>query len=101
VQILHSALPENGGGALFGDRGYASDEYRVALNAKGITLSIPPRKGRNAPAPFCKMPCKQRHKIENAFGKLKDWRRIATRYDWRADILMAAATIAAIAIWWL
>lgn len=35
------------------------------------------------------------------FGKLKDWRRIATRYDRRADVFMAAITIAAIVIRWL
>ncbi len=101
AKILYSALPESSGGVMLGDKGYDSDEYRAALKAKGITPCIPPRKGRNAPAPFCKTLYKQRHKIENAFGKLKDWRRIATRYDRRADVFMAAVTIAAIVIWWI
>lgn len=35
------------------------------------------------------------------FGRLKDWRRIATRYDRRLDVFMAAITIAAIVIWWI
>ncbi len=34
-------------------------------------------------------------------GKLKDWRRIATRYDQQADVFMAAITLAAIVIWWI
>ena len=83
------------------DKGYDSDEYRAALEAKGVTPCIPPRRGRNQPATFCKIKYKQRHKVENMFGRLKDWRRIATRYDRRADIFMAAITIAAIVIWWI
>jgi transposase len=35
------------------------------------------------------------------FGKLNDWRRIATRYDRCADVFMASTTLAAIVIWWL
>lgn len=76
--------------------GRVSDDYRAALEAKGITSCIPPRKGRKAPAEFCKIQYKQRHKIENMFGRLKDWRRIATRYNRRADFFMAAITIATI-----
>ena len=66
---------------MIGDKGYDSDEYRAALQAKGITPCIPPRKGRILPAGFDKNLYRQRHKIENMFGKLRDWRRIHTRYD--------------------
>ncbi|AKQ42934.2 transposase [Aurantiacibacter atlanticus] len=44
------------------------------------------------PAHFDKQLYPQRHKIENLFARLKDWRRIHTRYDRRADIFMAAIT---------
>jgi transposase len=101
AKILYSTLPDREGAILIADKGYDSDEYRAALQAKGIIPCIPPRKGRNAPASFCKITYKQRHKVENMFGKMKDWRRIATRYDRRADIFMAAITIAAIVIWWI
>ncbi len=86
---------------MIADKGYDSDEYRAALEAKGVTPCIPPRRGRNQLATFCKIKYKQRHKVENMFGRLKDWRRIATRYDRSADIFMAAITIAAIVIWWI
>jgi transposase len=43
---------------------------------------------------------KKRHVIENSFGKLKDWRRIATRYDRCAHTFRTAITIAVIVIWW-
>ena len=101
AKILYPCLPDDSQAVLIADRGYDSDEYRAALEAKGITPCIPPRKKRKAPATYCKTQYKQRHKVENMFGKLKDWRRIATRYDRRADVFMAAITLAAIVIWWM
>ena len=99
AKIVYPALPN--ANTLIGDKGYDSDEFRVALKAKGISACIPPRKGRNNPQAYCKTLYKQRHKVENAFNRLKDWRRIATRYDRCADIFFAAITIAAIIIWWI
>ena len=66
---------------------------------KASHLCIPPRRRRKSPATFCKTQYKQRHKVENMFAKLKDSRRIATRYDRRADIFIAAITLAAIISW--
>jgi transposase len=51
---------------------------------------------RDAPAGY-----RQRHKVENMFGKLKDWRRIHTRYDRCAHTFMSAICIAATVIFWL
>ena len=99
AKIVYPALPS--AKTLIGDKGYDSDEFRDALKAKNITPCIPPRKGRNHPAGYCKTLYKQRHKIENMFAKLKDWRRIATRYDRCADTFFAAITIAATVIFWL
>ncbi|NRB32926.1 MAG: IS5 family transposase [Rhizobiaceae bacterium] len=101
AKALYTALPQGHNAIMIADKGYDSDEYRAALKAKGIGSCIPPRKGRKSPAAFCKAQYKQRHRIENMFGKLNDWRRIATQYDRRADTFMAAITIAAIVIWWL
>ena len=44
---------------------------------------------------------KKRHKIENTFGRLKDWRRVAMRFDRRADIFLSACALAAIVMFWL
>jgi transposase len=101
AKILYPALPDGAGSLMIADKGYDSDDYRAALKAKGLTVCIPPRKGRTTPPTYCKTQYKQRHKVENMFGKLKDWRRIAMRYDRRADVFMAAITLAAIVIWWL
>jgi transposase len=86
---------------LLADKGYDSDGFRAALIAKGIQPCIPPLKHRKVQIPYDKTLYKKRHKIENMFGRIKDWRRIATRYDRCADIFFAAITLAAIVIWWL
>jgi len=86
---------------LIGDRGYDSDGYRAALEDKGITPCIPPRKNRKVQHAYDATLYRQRHRIENMFARLKDWRRIATRYDRCADIFMAAITLAATVIFWL
>jgi putative transposase len=44
---------------------------------------------------------RQRHRIENMFARLKDWRRIHTRYDRCADLFFAAILLAAIFLFWI
>jgi transposase len=66
---------------LLADRGYDADWFRAAFIRPGITPCIPPKKNRKQSLEYDKALYKQRHKIENLFGKLKDWRRIAMRYD--------------------
>ena len=66
---------------LLADRGYDADWFREALKNKGIKACIPPKKNRKSKIKFNGKLYKQRHKVENMFGKLKDWRRVATRYD--------------------
>ncbi len=73
----------------------------VDLRTRGISACIPSTACRKRPFAYDKILYKQRHKIEIAFGRLKDWRRIATRYDRCADIFLAAFTLAVIAIFWL
>ena len=99
AKIMYPKLPQ--ANVLIADKGYDSDEYRAALKAKRIEACIPPRRGRRSPPNYCKNTYKQRHKVENAFSRLKDWRRIATRYDRCADLFFAAITIATIIIWWI
>jgi transposase len=86
---------------LLADRGYDSDKFRAALVERGITPCIPPRKNRKVQHHYCKTLYKQRHKIENMFGRLKDWRRIATRYDRCAHTFFSAINIAATVIFWI
>ena len=66
---------------LIADRGYDSAPFRQALSAKGIQPCIPSSRSRKIPYAYDRALYRQRHRIENLFAKLKDWRRIATRYD--------------------
>ena len=97
--LLIDALPP--ARELIADRGYDSDRCRAALEDLGITPCIPSRKNRKHPSPHDTALYRQRHPIENPFAKLKDWRRIATRYDRGANIFMGAITRAATVIFWL
>ena len=86
---------------LIADRGYDSNPFRAALAKRGIAACIPPKKNRKQPIPYDKALYRKRHHIENMFGRLKDWRRIAMRYDRCAETFFAAITLAAIVIFWL
>ena len=99
AKLIFPALPQ--APVLIGDKGYDSDELRNALATKGIKACIPPRKGRKTKHTYCKNLYRQRHKIEGMFGKLKDWRRIATRYDRCAHTFFSAICLAAAVIFYL
>jgi transposase len=86
---------------LLADRGYDSDAFRAALIQRGIAPCIPPVTRRKVPIPYDKILYGQRHRIENAFGRIKDWRRIAMRYDRCAHTFFSAICIAATVIFWL
>jgi transposase len=86
---------------LLGDRGYDADWFRNALIERGITPCIPSKVNRRTPIPHDRTLYRLRHKIENMFAKLKDWRRIHTRYDRCAHTFMSAICIAAIFIFWI
>jgi transposase len=86
---------------LLADRGYDANWFRAALTEKGITPCIPSKKNRKLPIPYDATVYKQRHKVENMFAKLKDWRRIAMRYDRCAHTFFSAICIAATVIFYL
>ena len=86
---------------LIADKGYDSDEFREALAARKIEACIPPKRNRKIQHAFDKHLYKTRHKIENMFGRLKDWRRISTRYDRCAHTFFSAICIAASFIFYL
>lgn len=85
---------------LLGDKGHDADWFRQALAARGITACIPSKSNRKKPIEHDREFYRQRHKIENMFGKLKDWRRIHTRYDRCAHTFMSAICIAAVVSFW-
>ena len=86
---------------LLADRGYDADWFREALADKGIKPCIPGRKSRDQPIKHDKRRYKRRHRIEMMFGRLKDWRRVATRYDRCPTVFFSAIALAATVIFWL
>ena len=99
ARLMLGALPA--AQSLLGDRGYDSNGFRAALEDKGIKACIPSSKSRKVEIPHDKTLYRQRHKIENMFGRLKDWRRIATRYDRCAHTFFSAICIAATVAFYL
>ncbi len=86
---------------IIGDRGYDADWFREGLKERGIEPCIPPKRNRTKPIAYDAKLYKKRHKIENMFARLKDWRRIAMRYDRCAHTFFSAITIAATIAFWI
>jgi transposase len=85
--------------AMIADKGYDSDAIREELHFNGIEAVIPPKCNRRRPIDYDRERYKQRNRIERMFNKLKNWRRIATRYDKTASSFMAFIAIASIKQW--
>jgi len=86
---------------LLGDKAYDSNELRAGLDVQGTKPVIPNRSNRKQPFSFSKRLYKLRWRIEAAFNRLKDFRRIATRYDRLARNYLASVCLAAALAWWL
>ena len=97
--LLVDTLPPTA--AMLADRGYDADWFRNALTARGISACIPSKRNRRTAIPHDRTLYRQRHRIENMFGRLKDWRRIHTRYDRCAHTFLSAVAFAASFIFWL
>jgi transposase len=65
----------------------------------GIAPRIPARSGRKTPIPHDSDLHRKRQRIGNAFARLKDWRRIATRYDRCPILFLSACALAATVIY--
>ena len=97
--LMLDALPP--AKTLLADRGYDAGWFRNALAGRGIAACIPSKTNRKIPIDHDRTLYRQRHKIENMFAKLKDWRRIHTRYDRCAHTFFSAICIAATVIFWI
>ena len=84
-----------------GGWGYDANWFREALIDKKITPCIPGRKSRDTPVKYDKRRYRKRNWIEIMFGRLKDWRRVATRYYRNPKAFLSAIALAAIVIFWL
>jgi len=86
---------------MLGDKAYDSAELRCELDERGSKPVIPNKSNRKQPFSFNNRLYKLRWRIENAFNRLKDFRRIATRYDKLARNFLSAISLVATVTWWI
>jgi transposase len=85
---------------LIADKAYDAEPFRMWLDARGIDAVIPSTRSRTKPYPLDRQAYKRRNVTERMFGHLKNWRRIATRYDRLARNYLAALALVAVVTAW-
>jgi len=86
---------------LIADKGYDANALRKRLRVDGVKPVIPGRINRERTIRYDKKRYKDRWRIEAAFCRLKDFRRVATRYDKLAVNFLSAVALAAIIAFWI
>jgi len=86
---------------LLADKAYDADSFRIWLKQRKIKAVIPSTATRRTPYPIDRNIYRRRNVIERMFCKLKNWRRIATRYDRHAQNYLSGLALAAIMCQWL
>lgn len=79
---------------LIADKGYDAKAFRKTLRDHGASPVIPGRSNRKRKINYDKARYRERHLVENAFCRLKDFRRIATRYDKLGRNFLSACALA-------
>ena len=85
--------------AMLADKGYDGDSVRETLLLRGILPIIPPKANRRDPAPCDFSRYRDRNHVERLFNRLKQSRRIATRYDKTAASFLGFLCLAAAKLW--
>ncbi len=86
---------------LHGDKGYDSNAVRRQIEGMGVAPNIPPKANRLWKNCFSPYLYRDRNAIEHMFGRIKDFRRIATRYDRLERNFLAAVCLVATVCYWL
>ena len=94
---LVEAAPD--GCNLIGDKGYDANHVVEAAEARGMTAVIPPRSHRKIQRSIDQHVYKERHLVEFFFNRLKQYRRVATRYEKTAVNFLGFLLVAAARIW--
>ena len=97
AEFLLNDLPK--GATIVADKAYDADWIRDMIDDQECHACIPPRANRAEDFPFSKRTYKSRNLIERFFNKIKQFRRIATRYDRLAENYRAMIKIASVRLW--
>lgn len=82
-----------------GDKAYSSSKIRQYLKRHGIRPTIAHRSNEKRTEPFDRAAYRERNRIERLINRLKQFRRVATRYEKRAENYLAMVLIASILLW--
>lgn len=85
--------------AFLADRGYDADAIREEIEAAGVEAVIPAKVNRRNPAAHDRAKYKWRNLIERLFNQLKNWRRVATRYDKTKESYLGFVALASVKLW--
>lgn len=102
----HGAVKRQGRGRpklypqqVVGDKGYSSGKIRRYLKQRGIEPTIAHRSNEKRTEPFDRLAYRERNRVERLINRLKQFRRVATRYEKRAANYLAMVFIASILLW--
>jgi transposase len=98
VPLLGAVTPPK---RLLADKAYDADSLRTWLAERNVKAVIPSTATRRTPYPLDRRIYRRRNVIERLFGRLKNWRRIATRYDRHAQNYLAAIALVAVVSEWI
>ena len=112
IAVPTGARPRSRPDTVIADKAYSHPSTRQALRRKGIRAVIPQRSDQVAyrasrgshggrPPAFDRETYRRRNVVERAFGRIKQWRGLATRYDKHARNYRAGLVLAAIVMFWL
>jgi putative transposase len=99
IAFAHDLIEGFNTQATIADKGYDADHLCAAIAGRGAQIVIPPKRNRRILRAYDVDLYKQRNLIERFFNKLKQFRRVATRYDKLLVNFMGFVKLAAIAIW--
>ena len=99
IEQAQALIADQSAQFIVADKGYDSDAFVEAITAQGGQAVIPPRSNRRNPRGFDRHIYKDRNLIERFFCRIKQFRRIATRYDKLAKSFLSFVHLACAFVW--
>ena len=97
LPLLQAVVPPK---RLIADKAYDAQSLRDWLKSRKVTATIPSTSTRTVPYKHSRIAYRRRNRIERLFGHLKNWRRVATRYDRLSCNCMAAVALVSCVVAW-
>ena len=99
IECAHDLIADMPCASLVADKGYDANALVMSIEASGAQAVIPPRSNRIAPRQYDRCAYRARNLIERFFNRIKQFRRIATRYDKLAKSFLSFIHLACAFVW--